>query len=124
MRKTALFLAATALTVAPAGANEMTFQLQATVPVMCSVTDIQAIDLENGQIEVGTMCNADSFRLVLGGDLTELPLRGAGASGASVSVMQDAIAVRPARPGVFRFRLDYGQDLTQIQSISASLDMY
>ncbi len=125
MRKVPALLATAMLCSGPAAAaNEVSFQLRATVPVMCQVTDMRAIDLAAGRVEVAAACNADGFRLILGGELGELAITSAAGSGAAVTVHGNQLAVRPDRPGSFRFQLDYGKDLSAVQSASAILNIY
>ena len=122
MRKEPAILAAMVLCAAsPVAANEVSFQLRATVPVICHVTEMRAVDLQAGLVEIETICNADGFRLVLGGDLGERPINSATSTSAAVAVHGNQLAVRPDRPGAFRFQLDYGTDLSSVLSVSADL---
>ncbi|TPG43579.1 hypothetical protein EAH79_07510 [Sphingomonas koreensis] len=108
------------MSAAPAAANDVAFQLSLQVPVTCAIEDVQSLDSELGILEVEANCNAESFQLVMGGDLGEMvPESVTVSNGVATELGGGLIAVHARRPGTFVFQLDYGDSLASVTSGSA-----
>lgn len=105
-------------------ANQISFFLRAVVPVRCSVTDIVPDEIATGRVNVSAVCNADSFRLVMGGDLADMTPVGAATDGARIAISSNSVSVRPERPGAFTFQLDYGEDLDAAAFVNARIETF
>lgn len=117
----ALSLAAL-LIAAPTQAGDLRLTLSTTVPTICMVNDIRAVDVAAGVVSVDASCNSPSFQLMLGGDLARLPIQSASADLATVSVRGNTLSVRPERPGRLSFVIRYGADLGAVRSAVAEIE--
>lgn len=120
-------LSALALSVmvgaAPSHAGDLRINLSATVPVICTVTGMEAADAGNGVVQVEASCNAATFYLVMGGELAALPIQSASTTDARVTVRGNTVVVRPQRPGQFTFNVRYGIDLGDVRSAVARIEV-
>lgn len=79
--------------------NAVQWRLEAQVPVICAILEVNtAPDQPNG-LAVATTCNAQHYRLVLHDGAGEAGLRAARSSGGQVAISGGAITITSARPG-------------------------
>lgn len=107
---------------APGHAAELQMHLSARVSTMCTVSDMRVVQTERGLMQIDASCNAASFKLVLGGDLTNLPIHSVSTAQGVVSVRGNTVVVRPERPGRFTFDVHYGTDLGEVRSAHARIE--
>lgn len=120
MRMLLMMMAATAL-ASPAMAENLTLNVSATVSARCGVTNVRAVEGQDGLIQVSASCNASSFQLILGGDLAGLPIQSATVEHANVVIRGNTLTVRPDRPGAFSFYVRYDQPLDNARSAVADI---
>ena len=124
MRRLILTSMAISAVAGTAGASNLSFSLSAHVPVMCSVTGVQPINLATGDLLVDAVCNTDVFRVIPGGDIAGMTPQSASANNASASVGVGGVTIAPSRPGQFQIHLAFGQDLSAVRNASFDIQAY
>lgn len=79
--------------------NSVQWRLQANVPVICAVLDVQASADQPTGLAIATTCNAERYQLVLHQDRGEAGLRAARSSAGSVQISGSAVNITSTRPG-------------------------
>ena len=104
----------------PASANQLAVELSLHVPVTCSIQNVSALDYDRGVVQIDASCNAEFFRLVIGGDLGNLaPHTVSAINGDVIQSEGNVITVRARQPGTLSFHLDYDHNLDSVTSASA-----
>jgi hypothetical protein len=116
------FALASLLMAPPSQAGDLRLALSVSVPTVCVVNGVRAVDVPAGIIRVDASCNSSAFQLVLGGDLANLPIHSASADRAAVTVRRNTLSVRPERPGQLTFDIHYAADLGAVRSAIAEIE--
>ena len=93
-----LVLACAADPVARAG-NGLQWRLEARVPVICAILDVEAPAERPASLAVTTTCNAERYQLVLQQTGGQAGLRAARSSAGTVQIGTDTVTITSTRPG-------------------------
>lgn len=120
MPQTATLISLTALALG--NGNVLSFHLSAHVPVQCAITDIEVRDHVAGLVRIYASCNAATFRVKIGGDLSSRAIKRVSVGDAEAGVVGGGVVVRPRLPGQYVLDLDYGTDIRSVRSVVAMID--
>jgi hypothetical protein len=96
----ALALVCALAAAAPARAGEgVRWQLQASVPVMCAILDVETRADQPAGLAIATTCNAERYQIVLHGATGQAGLRAARSSAGPVQVSGSVVTITSSRPG-------------------------
>lgn len=101
--------------------NVLSFHLSAHVPVQCAITDIEVRDQAAGLVRIHASCNAATFRVKVGGDLSLRAIKRVSVADATAGVVGSGVVVRPRLPGQYVLDLDYGTDIRSVRSVDAMI---
>jgi hypothetical protein len=94
----ALALAAGAGAVAQAG-NAVQWRLEARVPVICAIIDVEAPADSPASVAVTTTCNAERYQLLLHHAAGQAVLRTARSSAGTAQIGAGTVTITSTRPG-------------------------
>jgi hypothetical protein len=75
------------------------WQLQASVPVMCAILEVQARADQPTGLAIATSCNAERYRITLHQPAGPTGLSAASSSGGAVQISGSTVTITSARPG-------------------------
>ncbi len=99
IRPLGLIALAGGLTSAALAGTGAQWRLEASVPVMCAILEVQTSPDEPAGLAVATTCNAERYRLVLHDGARQAALRAARSSAGEVAISGGAVTITSARPG-------------------------
>jgi hypothetical protein len=79
--------------------NSIQWRLEANVPVICAVLDVEASADRPTGLAIATTCNAERYQLVLHQDSGQAGLRAARSSAGPVQISGSAVNITSTRPG-------------------------
>jgi hypothetical protein len=90
---------ACALTPTALAGGGVQWRLEAQVPVMCAILDVETFADRPASLAIATTCNAERFQLVFGHRTPAPPLRAAHSSAGAAQISGSAVTITSARPG-------------------------
>lgn len=87
------------LASAGVAANQVRWQLEANVPVMCAILSVESPADAAASLAIATSCNAERYQLLLRHGPADAGLRAARSSGGPVQITGSAVTITSTRPG-------------------------
>ncbi len=96
------------------------WQLEAKVPVMCTILDVNTVAGEPTDLAISTSCNTERYQLILQRAGTQVRLRAARSSAGPVQINKGVLTITSTRPGQALTTVELAADAS-MEAVSISL---